>query len=1074
LNSLTPVSTRIPEPKGLPFVGHSFELDHDKPLQSIATLAHELGPIYRLSIPGKSPLIVLSQLKQLEEAFDETRFEKALPKGLEYLRPLALDGLFTAYASEPNWGKAHRILMPAFSTNAMRQYHDMMLDIATQMVEKWARLPAEHAIDIPADMTRLTLDVIALCGFGYRFNSFYLEGMHPFVDSMVRSLSHAMRSSNRPDFVNQLLVRDKRTFAKDIEFMHKVVDDVIVKRKREPKKQSDLLSLMLNAQDPETGETLSDENIRYQIVTFLIAGHETTSSLLSFALYFLMRDPEVLAKARREVDAILTEPGQLPTYEETRGMQYLEQILFESLRLWPTAPGFALRAKEDTTIDGFPISTEDILLANLTGLHRDPNVWREPERFDPDRFAPEEVARRPIHAWKPFGNGLRACIGRQFAIHEAKMVLSVILKRFELQNTNPGAPLEVCETLTYKPEGLSMRVTLRDGLHATQLLHRTRGASAFSEQEVNQEEPIIASSVDGHRIPLTVAFGSNMGSTRSFAQSLARDATTLGYQVTLCPLNDCVENIPTEGAFLVVCASYNGYPPDNANRFYQWLETCGEDVLTNVQFAVFGCGHKDWAATYQAVPRQIDAWLERAGATRLHERGEGDAREDIESELRQWKGLFWPLLQEHFALPTELPEELTQENTLYVEELTPPPPQHAVSHDACPMEIVQNRELVDMGWSFSRSKRHLSVKLPKGSAYRAGDYLVVQPVNAMEEVEAFASKLQWDLEQLVVLRAEGPATLPLNRPLSLRSLLLRYVELRKPLSQRQLKELAEFAMCPPEKHKLLSWSKRDEVGKKAFATHVASKRLSLFDLVQMFPSLRPPLQATLSMMEPLMPRYYSIASSPMNSPEHCDLLVSVLQQPALSGQGDFKGVCSNYLAQASVGSSVLAWIQRPSPSFSPPEDSAVPMIMIGAGTGVAPFRGFIQERSAQSQPEASATSMLFFGCDHPEVDFLYKEEFKCWEEKGLLSVFPAFSELPDGDIRFVQHRLWKERKAVQKSLAQGAAIYICGDGRYMAPAVLDTLCRIYMEEQQCSRDEADSWLLSMRQQGRLHEDVWAG
>tara|TARA_B100000609_G_scaffold122520_1_gene97541 strand:+ start:10252 stop:13470 length:3219 start_codon:yes stop_codon:yes gene_type:complete len=1061
----------FPEPKRRPFVGNLLELDQDKPAQSFARIAEKLGPVYKFHLPGVE-IVVLSRLKQLEEAFDQERFEKAMPKALDNLRALALDGLFTSYNDEPNWGKAHRVLMPAFGMQSMRRYHGMMLDVATQMVDKWARLPNHHSIDVASDMTRLTLDVIALCGFGYRFNSFYMESMHPFVDSMVRSLQHAMHTSHRPDFINHLMFQSNRTFVQDIEYMHKIVDDVIAERKTQQDQGSkdDLLSLMLNAIDPETGETLSDENIRYQIVTFLIAGHETTSSLLAFALYFLMRHPEVIEKARKEVDSILLEPGQLPTFEETKNMRYLEQILFESLRLYPTAPAFALKPKVSTAIDGYPIDVDNVVLVNLSGLHRDPEVWDDPDSFIPERFAPEAVKQRSPHAWKPFGNGMRACIGRQFAIHEAKLVLSLILKRFELRDLNPDAPLDVREMLTFKPQGLMMRVRLRDGLRAEQQLQRRQSTTDEPQQEEETDATPVA---EPHGTPLTVAYGSNMGSTKFFAQQLARDATRLGYDVTLCSLNDCVENIPTEGAFFVVSASYNGHAPDNANRFCDWLSNCKEGSLEGVQFSVFGCGHKDWAATYQAIPTMIDEALERAGGVRLFARGEGDAREDIESDVKTWKGAMWPAVQTHFSLPSELPSELLKEDTLTVEELTPPPRQQVVPDDACPMQVVENKELVDMSWPFSRSKRHLRITLPEDVSYEAGDYLVIQPVNDTEEVEAFARHLGWDLEQIVILRNSGAATLPLNRPLSLRSLLTRYVELRRPITQGQLRALVEHTACPPEREKLRRWSDTGKEGQEAFQEHVGEKLISLYDLVQMFPSMKPGFDVVLSMLHPLQPRYYSIASSSLASPGACDLIVSVLEQPASSGQGQFKGVCSNYLARVSEGDSVLAWVKRPNPSFAPPEDVSKPMILIGAGTGFAPFRGFLQERSVQSEQSDCAKSMLFFGCDHPEVDFLYEGELREWAEQELVSVFPAFSEKPDGDVMFVQHRLWQERELV-KTVLDEAVFYICGDGRYMAPAVIETLCRIYAEKTGCSTEEAEDWLRGMRHSGRLYEDVWAG
>ncbi len=210
---------------------------------------------------------------------------------------------------------------------------------------------------------------------------------------------------------------------------------------------------MLEGRDPETGEGLSDENIRYQMVTFLIAGHKTTSGLLSFALYLLLKNPKVLEKARGIVDEVLG--GERPQVEDLSKLRYVEQILQESLRLWPTAPAFALAPKEPTTLAGrYPVTPEDTLFVLTPMLHRDPAVWDEPEAFRPERFAPETAQTLPPNAWKPFGNGMRSCIGRGFALQEAQLVLSMILQRFDLTMADPGYKLEVAETLTLNLDDL--------------------------------------------------------------------------------------------------------------------------------------------------------------------------------------------------------------------------------------------------------------------------------------------------------------------------------------------------------------------------------------------------------------------------------------------------------------------------------------------------------------------------------------------------------------------------------------------------------------------------------------------
>src|SRR4030095_1036921 len=167
----------------------------------------------------------------------------------------------------------------------------------------------------------------------------------------------------------------------------------------------------------------------------MIAGHETTGGLLSFALYALLKNPVVLARAQEEVDRVLgTALSVLPTYAQVHQVPYVSQILDETLRLWPTAPVFTRHPYEDTVIGGKYRLQKDTAAMILVGmLDRAPQVWGQPpEQFDPDRFSPENRAKLPSNAYKPFGTGQRACIGQQFALQEATLVLSMLLQRFEL------------------------------------------------------------------------------------------------------------------------------------------------------------------------------------------------------------------------------------------------------------------------------------------------------------------------------------------------------------------------------------------------------------------------------------------------------------------------------------------------------------------------------------------------------------------------------------------------------------------------------------------------------------------
>ncbi|MDT7567106.1 MAG: cytochrome / NADPH-cytochrome reductase, partial [Pseudonocardiales bacterium] len=178
----------LPGPRGLPVLGNLFDIDGDSPFESLMAMARQYGPIFRLSTPAGHRLIV-SGAELVEEICDDTRFDKLVGGGLANLsRGGAGAGLFTAETGDPLWRRAHNILLSPFSLRSMRDYMPMMLDLAQQLLDKWERINPDEEVDVPADMTRLTLDTIALCGFGYRFNSFYRDTQHPFVDAMVGAL----------------------------------------------------------------------------------------------------------------------------------------------------------------------------------------------------------------------------------------------------------------------------------------------------------------------------------------------------------------------------------------------------------------------------------------------------------------------------------------------------------------------------------------------------------------------------------------------------------------------------------------------------------------------------------------------------------------------------------------------------------------------------------------------------------------------------------------------------------------------------------------------------------------------
>ena len=230
-----------------------------------------------------------------------------------------------ALDDEPNWGKAHRVLVPAFGPLPIRSMFDDMHDISTQLCMKWARYGPNSRIHVAEDFTRLALDTIALCAMNFRFNSFYTEEMHPFITAMTDFLIECGNKRRRPAFAPSFLYRavDEK-FNKDIATMRNVADEVVQSRKENPDDRKDLLNAMLEGVDARTGEKLSADNITSQLITFLIAGHETTSGMMSFAFYQLLKHPHAYQKVQKEVDSVV---GQGPIkVEHLNKLNYLAAV----------------------------------------------------------------------------------------------------------------------------------------------------------------------------------------------------------------------------------------------------------------------------------------------------------------------------------------------------------------------------------------------------------------------------------------------------------------------------------------------------------------------------------------------------------------------------------------------------------------------------------------------------------------------------------------------------------------------------------------------------------------------------
>ncbi|ONI91102.1 reductase [Saccharothrix sp. ALI-22-I] len=1050
----------IPERPSWPLVGHALDIPSGVDgLLHVMAEAKELGPLYRVRVFGRE-INFVSGLDLVTELSDETRFRKNLHPDLVLLRDIGGDGLFTAYNDEPNWRKAHDVLMPAFSLGAMRGYHSTMLDVARTLIAKWDSAAGTSAVEVAEDMTRLTLDTIGLCGFGYDFESFGRAEAHPFVTALSRALDFAQTKGEALPWTGLFQWNKAEQYREDLDYMKNLVDDVIRRRRASGDTSvDDLLGRMLHTRDERTGEPLDDVNIRYQAITFLIAGHETTSGALSFALYYLTKHPEVLARAQAEVDALWGDAADPePEYGDIGKLTYIRQVLNEGLRLWPTAPVYAVEPIEDTVIGGkYAVRKGEGLLVLIPQLHRDPAWGDNVELFDPERFTPEQEAARPVHLFKPFGSGERACIGRQFALHEATLVLALLVHRYRLiDHTN--YQLKIKQSLTLKPDDFTLRLARR-----TSAERRLPAATASSA------EPTTAAAAVARRAvgtALTLLHGSNLGTCTGIAGDLATDGDERGFTTTVAPLNDVAGKLGADGApVVIVAASYNGRPTDDAARFLAWTEELEPGSLAGLPYAVLGVGDRNWAATYQRVPALIDERLAAAGATRLLERGAADAAGDFAGTVDRWTADLWTVLLERYGTASA-PAAAETDTAAGVYELEDASEsvtgELAARHGVQPMEVLEARELVDLDHPLGRSKRFLRVRLPEGVTYRTGDHFAVLPHNPEGLVRRVADRFGLDLDRTVRVksRRRGRNSLPVDRPLTLRRLLTDLVELQDPATREQVAVLAEHTACPPERKPL------DELAAAGDLHH-----RSVLDLLERYRACELPFERYLEMLPVMRARHYSISSSAQASPDEVDLMVSLLSAPHRGGDGTFHGIASHYLQTVDAGDVIQARVLAAGDAFRLPLDPEIPVIMVSAGTGVAPFRGVVLDRMHTGD---RGPLLSYFGCDHPDVDYLHRAEMEAAQDAGAVSMRPAFSQAPENGVTYVQDRIAAEGDEVWELLQRGGRVYVCGDGRRMAPAVREAFQDLYRKHTGGDDDQAAAWLAGLQESDRYVEDVWAG
>ncbi|HUK29634.1 MAG TPA: cytochrome P450 [Candidatus Acidoferrum sp.] len=404
---------------------------------------YRFGPlrVYQLNHPD----LVRQVLFEQPEKFHKPRLVRRA------FRPIAGNGLLTSDGDL--WKQQRKLIQPAFHHRQLATYADVMVRHTLRRIDSFAEGDVR---DIASEMTKLTLDIVVSSLFGSELP----QEARGIGDSMNAVRDAAAYRVNRPLHLPSWVptrrhLREKRALAE----VESVFRALISARRTSDDSRVDLLSMLLAAVDEDSGARMSDRQLRDEMMTLFLAGHETTATALTWTWYLLARHPEIDAKLHEELRQTLG--GRAPEAADLPKLQYTERVIREAMRLFPPGPAFGREPIEDVTIGGYTVPAGGLVLINVYALHHDPRFFANPERFDPDRFGPGWEERISRYAYLPFGGGPRVCIGNGFAMMEARLILATMAQHFKLSLEGPDEITPV-QLVTLRPSGpVRMRLQKR-------------------------------------------------------------------------------------------------------------------------------------------------------------------------------------------------------------------------------------------------------------------------------------------------------------------------------------------------------------------------------------------------------------------------------------------------------------------------------------------------------------------------------------------------------------------------------------------------------------------------------------